>query len=65
MMEEKKYETDCETCKKPIKGVMCDVKNCVYHDGKSDCFAGKICVGPSEAKSSTGTLCAPFKAREY
>ena len=64
-MEEKKYETECKECKKPIKGVMCDVKNCVYNHGNNDCFAEKICVGPHEAKTSTGTLCATFKAREY
>ena len=64
-MEEKKYETECKGCGKPLKGVMCNVKNCVYNDGKSDCFAEKICVGPVEAKTSTGTLCATFKAREY
>ena len=64
-MEEKKYETECKGCGKPLKGVMCDVKNCVYNDGKSDCFAEKICVGPHEAKTSSSTLCATFKAREY
>ncbi len=64
-MEEKKYETECKGCKKPIKGVTCDVKSCVYNDGKSDCFAEKIYVGPTGAKTSDGTLCATFKAREY
>ena len=65
VMEEKKYETECKKCSKPLKGVMCDVRNCVYNDGKSDCMAEKICVGPSEAMTSTSTLCATFKAREY
>ncbi len=64
-MEEKKYETDCEPCKKAIKGVSCDVKNCVYHNGVKECYAGKISVGPTEAKTSSGTLCATFKAKEY
>ncbi|MBO5879947.1 MAG: DUF1540 domain-containing protein [Clostridia bacterium] len=64
-MEEKMYETECDPCKKAIKGVICDVKNCVYHKGENDCCAGKICVGPSEAKSSSGTLCATFKSKEY
>ena len=64
-MKEKKYETDCEKCSTPIKGVNCDVKNCAYHNGTCDCMAGKIYVGPSEAKNSTGTLCATFKAKEY
>ncbi len=65
-MEEKKYqcETKCDTSK-PIKGVMCDVKNCAYHSGKSECCAGCISVGPSSAETSSGTACATFKAREY
>ena len=65
IMKEKKYETGCEGCKTPIKGVNCDVKNCVYHNGTCDCMAGKIWVGPGEAKNSSGTLCATFKPREY
>ena len=66
-MEEKKYETECcgGSAKKAIKGIDCDVKNCVYHDGKNDCVAGKICVGPKDAKCSSGTSCATFKPREY
>ena len=64
MMEEKKYETDCETCKKPIKGVMCDVKNCAYHAGQNSCYAGCISVGPREASCSANTNCATFKPRE-
>ena len=67
-MEEKKYENDCcskNAAKKHIKGIDCDVKNCAYHDGVKDCCAGKICVGPSDAKSSSGTACATFKPREY
>ena len=66
-MEEKKYQTECGSdCKKQkIKGIDCDVQNCVYHDGVSDCCAGKICVGPHSAKTSSGTVCATFKSREY
>ena len=65
-MEEKKYETGCCTdSKKRVKGVVCDVKSCAYHDGMSDCMAGKISVGPADAKSVSGTACVTFKPREY
>lgn len=46
-----------------IKGVNCDVKNCVYHDGECDCTASRISVGPSYASSSTDTVCATFKQK--
>ena len=65
---EKKYETECcgvGDSKKLVKGVSCDVKSCAYHNGECDCYAGKISVGPCDAKSSSGTLCATFKPREY
>lgn len=45
------------------KGISCDVKNCVYHDGDNYCTAGKIAVGPSYATSCTDTVCATFKQR--
>ena len=63
-MEEKKYSTECGAERnKYIKGITCDVKNCVYHNNKSDCCAGTICVGPSDAKCSANTICATFKQR--
>ncbi|HOJ48564.1 MAG TPA: DUF1540 domain-containing protein [Bacillota bacterium] len=49
---------------KPIKGISCSVKNCVYHDGKTQCTAGKIAVGPSNAVTSGDTLCATFQLKE-
>ena len=65
-MEEKKYQTDSACDKsKHIKGVLCDVKNCTYHNGKSECCAGCISVGPSHAESSSGTACATFKPKAY
>ena len=67
-MEEKKYENECcskTEGKKHIKGIDCDVKSCAYHDGVNDCYAGKISVGPKDAKCSSGTVCATFKPREY
>lgn len=65
-MNEKKYETEskCESGK-ALKGVSCDVKNCAYHSGVCECHAGCISVGPSEAKSSSGTACATFKPKAY
>ena len=50
------------TCHR-IKGISCDVKNCVYHEGECDCTAGKIAVGPSYASSCTDTVCATFKQK--
>ena len=65
-MEEKKYQTDCKCdTSKAIKGVMCDVQNCAYHNGKSECCAGCISVGPSSAESSSGTACVTFKPKAY
>ena len=34
-----------------IKGVVCDVKNCAYHDGETRCTAGEITVGPTYAST--------------
>lgn len=66
IMEEKKYQTESKCDKtKPIKGIVCDVKNCTYHNGVSECCAGCISVGPSNADSSSETVCATFKPRAY
>ena len=46
-----------------IKGIECSVKNCAYHDGKKDCCADHINVGPSFAVSSNDTICATFKRK--
>ena len=51
--------------KKQVKGVLCDVRNCAFHDGENACYAGSICVGPCDAKCSDNTVCATFKPREY
>ena len=65
-MEEKKYQTDCKCdSSKRIKGITCDVKNCAYHQGQDECFAGCISVGPREAGCSKDTACATFKPRVY
>ncbi len=47
-----------------IKGICCDVKNCVHHDGEHACTAKEIIVGPSYATSSSDTACATFKPND-
>ena len=54
---------DCTNCK-PIKGIVCDVKNCMYHEKNNCCTAGEIAIGPSYAISSSETVCATFKPKE-
>lgn len=46
-----------------IRGVSCDVKNCVYHDGDNYCTADRISVGPSYASCCGDTVCATFKQK--
>lgn len=60
MMNTNSNEKDC--CKH-IKGIQCDVKNCVYHDGETYCTAGQIAVGPSYAATSADTVCATFEQK--
>ena len=52
---------DSKKGNKPLKGVVCDVVNCVYHDGDCNCTATQIEVGPMHAVSCTDTVCATFK----
>lgn len=47
-----------------IKGISCDVRNCVYHAESNCCCAKQIAVGPSSAKSSADTVCATFKPKD-
>ena len=57
----------CDTnkaSKEHIKGICCNVKNCVYHDCETYCTADQIAVGPSSACSSSETLCATFKEKK-
>lgn len=49
---------------KHIKGINCSVKECAYHDGECYCTAEQINVGPSNAHSSSETICATFKPEE-
>lgn len=46
---------------KEIKGISCDVVNCVYHDGESRCTAKQVSIGPTHATACTDTVCATFK----
>ena len=52
------------SCCGHIKGISCDVKNCVHHDGETYCTAGCIAVGPSHANTSADTICATFKQKD-
>lgn len=49
---------------KPLKGVSCDVCQCVHHGKNSTCCAQEIAVGPHNASSSYETVCATFKAKD-
>ena len=64
-MQEKNQNTDssCDM-NKCIKGIVCDVKNCMYHTTHNSCCAGTIAVGPKDATCSANTNCATFKPRE-
>lgn len=45
---------------KHIKGIICNVKNCKYHDTEGYCTAAEVHVGPGYADSCTDTACATF-----
>ena len=64
-MDQKKTGVDCGCdMTKQIKGIVCDVKNCMYHSTENKCCAGTISVGPREASCSANTNCATFKPKE-
>ena len=48
-----------------IRGISCNVKNCLYHDGDSYCTAPRISVGPVYASNCTDTVCATFKPKSF
>ena len=66
MMEKKSCGCDraSDTKKNVNKGISCDVKNCVHHDGETYCTAECIAVGPSHANTSADTICATFKQKD-
>lgn len=49
---------------KEIKGISCEVKNCVYHDKANNCNAGHIKVGTTNATTMTETNCQTFESCE-
>ena len=51
-------------CCRVNDGIICDVKNCQFHQGDCHCTAEKINVGPNFACSSAETICATFKAKK-
>jgi len=50
--------------RKKGNGIVCDVRNCVHHDGRSHCNAEQITIGPTYATSCTDTVCATFKQKQ-
>ncbi len=50
--------------KKRNKGIICDVRNCMYHDGVGRCMAEQIAVGPTYATSASDTVCATFRPKQ-
>ena len=50
--------------KKHLAGVMCDAKQCAYHDGESNCSAPRISIGPGYASRAGETVCATFRKKE-
>ena len=50
--------------KKEIKGISCEVKNCIYHDRSDCCNAGAIRVGSKSAKDMQDTVCETFECSE-
>lgn len=54
---------DSNSVPEHIRGIQCNVKNCVYNDQSSYCTARKISVGPSYATSGIDTLCGTFRPR--
>lgn len=45
-----------------IKGVVCRVQSCKYHDASDHCTAPTVHIGPSYAAHCTDTACATFAA---
>ena len=52
----------CNTGKEHIKGIKCDVRNCVYHDCDTHCTANQIAVGCTNG--TNGAECDTFKERK-
>ncbi len=50
--------------KDEIKGISCEVKNCIYHDKSDCCNAGHIVVGEHHAEKCEDTVCKTFESCE-
>lgn len=44
-----------------IKGIICEAKNCKYHDKANNCHAGQIKVGKQSATETCQTSCETFE----
>ncbi len=62
-MEAFERKSSCCSKNDHIKGILCDVKNCQYHDCDTHCTAKQIMVGPSHADNSSQTACTTFKPK--
>ena len=60
-MKNEMNKNSCNTGKDHIKGIKCDVRNCVYHDCDTHCTAEQIAVGNNTANSAA---CDTFKERK-
>lgn len=49
---------------KEIKGISCEVRNCVFHDKDNNCLAGSIKVGNPNAISENETKCETFECSD-
>ena len=65
MDENKNATANCCNSKKHIRGVNCTVADCTYNNGKHECCANEINVGPCGAHCSAETVCATFKPKTY
>ena len=61
MYEMDKKNSCCNANHDHIEGILCDVKNCQYHDCETHCTAKQIIVGPSKAEKSGETAWTTFK----
>ena len=59
-MPNEEKNSSVEKTYKHLKGVVCDAKNCAFHDGDSYCAASRIAI---YASTSGDTVCATFKAK--
>ncbi len=63
MNDQSKRSACCGKSGKHIEGIVCDVKNCAFHDCETHCTAKQISVGPSGAEHSSDTACTTFKPK--